>query len=298
MNMRHTPRLGSRICAITLVAGIGAATALAQGLVYDNITSNPNILASSLGYASTDATEFGGIISPNYSVNGNNIYSATVELANFATSIADFSCALPNGCGSTYSVPMSLTLYNVNLDGSVGSAFATSTVTELINYAPNSKGDMQQVLIPISAPGAPGTFIYGLSFTPSGPSDKLNFALSGQYDSTGNYALNAAADTTTVGATLAYACSGGLPQTLPSTNYCDSAYWNTTDAYNAQTAPWGTLGTPGVFSQDTSWVSGGLGAGLIAFDATPTATPEPATLGLIGLGLMAFTAVKRAKNRS
>ncbi len=295
--MGHKRRSGSRVCAITLAVCIGAATALAQGLVYDNIPLNPSTSASSLGYAATDATEFGGIISPDYSVNGNNIYSATVELANFATSNINSNCFLPNGCGSTYSLPMSLTLYNVNLDGSVGSAFATSTVTELINYASSSSGDLQQVVIPISAPGAPGTFIYGLSFTPSGPSDQLNFALSGQYDSTGNYALDAAADTTTVGATLAYACAGGAPQSLPSTDYCDSAYWNTTDAYNSQTAPWGTLGTPGVFSQDTSWITGGLGAGLIAFDATPTATPEPATLGLIGLGLMALAAAARTTKR-
>jgi hypothetical protein len=143
-------------------------------------------------------------------------------------------------------------------------------------------------VIPISAPGAPGTFIYDLSFTPSGPSDKLNFALSGFYDLSGNYDPSSPADTTTVGHTLAYACGSGPNTTLPSTNYCGTAYWDSLQTSNTV--------NPGTFGQDNGW--NGLGAGLIAFDATPTAIPEPATLGLIGLGLMAFAAVKRAKNRS
>jgi PEP-CTERM motif len=283
VNMRFKGRFSSRFCVIALAVGICSTGAFAQGLVYDNIPANPSTLAGSIGYAANGATQFGGIITPDYSVFGNNIFSATVELANFATLNTD---------SATYNVPMTLTLYNVNLDGSVGSAFASSgAVNEQINFAPTSSGDMQQVVIPIAANGAPGTFIYGLSFTPTGPSASLNFAGSESYDLNGNYDPFAPADTTTVGATLAYACQNGPSQSLPSTNYCDTGYWDTPfPAFN---------NNPGTgFRQDFAFLEGvgAPGAGLIAFAAT--ATPEPATLGLIGLGLMAFAAVARKKNRS
>jgi hypothetical protein len=42
-----------------------------------------------------------------------------------------------------------------------------------------------------------------------------------------------------------------------------------------------------VFSEDFGYISLGLGSPIVEFDAT--AVPEPATTGLIGLGLAAFS---------
>lgn len=205
---------------------------------------------------------------------------------------ANFAVSCGSGCGSTYTVPMSLTLYNVNVTtGALGSEFATSSLSAVINYAPTAAGDMQALTnIPISAPSAPGTFVYDLSFTPSGPSNSLNFALSGEYDSTGNYAQNGIADNTNPGVTLAYACNS---LTAPITEFCDTAYWNTSVQANPTEL---RVYSRGIQVGSLAVTVCGYGAGLIAFDATPV--PEPATLGLIGFGLMAFAAVARKKNRS
>jgi PEP-CTERM motif len=278
--MMKTDRVSSRFCTVIFVAGCTAAAAFGQaGTVYNNIPANPSTSASSLGYAANFATQFGGIISPDYSVFGNNIFSATVELANFA---------LAGGSETIgYNVPLTLNLYNVNLDGSVGSLFAQGATDALINWATNSGGDMQAVTIGIAAPNAPSTFIYGLSFTPSGPSNSLNFALSGQYDTTGTFTLGGVADTTTVGRTLAYACTGGPNTVLPSTVYCDTAYWDSPNTSNT---------TNTGFAQDNGFVSGGFGAGLIEFSASPI--PEPATFGILGLGLIALGAVARKRTRA
>jgi hypothetical protein len=279
-------------CAVAVMAGVYVSSALAGVAVYNNIPTNPSTSAPSLNYASHFATQFGGAIAPTFGVDGNTIGSATVELANF-----DFSGF--GGDFTGYSVPLTLTLYNIDGTGEpiLATPFAQSIFNASINWAPDANGDMQAVTIPIFATNVPSSFIYGLSFAPTGHASNLSFALSGEYNALGNWdPFHQPFDTTSVGQTLAYACASGPPADgPPSTNFCDSSYWDTTVAFSPQT-PLGTLGTPGVFSQDTSWVSGGFGTSLIEFDSF-SSVPEPATFGLIGFGLMAFAAIARKRTQ-
>lgn len=327
MNVRIS-RLGAVVGAAVMVVGVGSTTLFAQGPIYSNIptplpadfiTPDNN---TSIGFEAYGASEFGGIVQPDLT-NGSVITSATVVLSNWAyeSLYNSYVTATPtisdpsnpnggdpnaNGYGANslgYYVPLTLSLYNVNSDGSVGSVIATDDIDAFIDWRPPSNGclspdgsndgyqiggtgtcyggDAQAVQFSFDAPVS-GDFIYGLSFDTQdygsdptgvdGPYDSLNLALTLDEPSTG---VNPALD----------GCADGPPESLPSTDYCDSAYWaNSTGLTGSGTT---------AFAQDTGWISGGYGSAVVEFDAT--SAPEPGTLCMIGFGLVGLAFVARRK---
>jgi hypothetical protein len=297
-------RLRSQLGFLALLAGCAlscAVSASAGMAIYSNIPATlPTdfdfpLQYTSIGFEAYAASEFGGIIHPDYTA-GNLITSATVGLSNWA-----YQGKYPGyGDNTGYDVPLTLTLYDVNDDGTVGAIFATAAVDAHIlwrtgttgcqssdgsndGYQLNGAGqcyggDVQLVSFSFDDVEGPADFIYGLSFdtmrygaTPTsidGPYDSLNLGLS----------LNAPT-------------AGTNPAFASNSPYYDSVYWNTANAGNlsAQTAQ------AGFFSQDSGAVSADVGSAIVEFDAIPS--PEPATSGLMGAGLLALAFAIRSRFR-
>jgi hypothetical protein len=278
-----------RFCSTILAAGLLASGVASATTVFTNIPGTlPSSFASSLGYEANSVGEFGGILQPDLT-GGTLLTSVTVVLQNFATQrVYDPENASPAG----YAVPLTLTLFNVNADGTVGSSFATQTVDPTIAWASaancNVDGaptacDVQAVNFGFAGQNLPSEFIWGLAFptnfstggTVPVPSNSLNLALT--------LGPNGVFIPATVGTDLYQSCSSGLPGTEPSTNYCRTVFADPND-----------LGAG--FGQVQVFFGG---SGIVEFDAAlASSTPEPATLGLIGLGLAGLVFVARKKSRS
>lgn len=309
----QTIRLTTRICMIVALAGFCTASAWA-GAVYSDLSGTPSYGLGSLGYEAYGASEFGGVVQVD-TTNGSYINNATVQMVNFAyesqysTYVAADPLTTPgqpnsDGYGADaslgYYVPLTFTLYSVTADGSINQTLGSGTTDALIGWASGADSPSTQD-VNIALPNiqvTDGQYIaYGLSFdtddygtdplgAPGGvesPEDSLNFGLTLDAATTG---LNPALFTNDPN-TCANGSANPSDLTTPA-NYCDTAYWDTAIAGN-------TEGTAGVFSQDTYWISSGYGSGVIELDATPTVTPEPATFGLIGFGLLALAGARKKK---
>ena len=283
-------RITVQFCSVILLAGFCVVSASAAGVIYSDLTGTPSAGLGSLGFEAYGAAEFGGIVQPDYT-NGSVVTGATVQMVNYAchftcaTSFAGSNGYTGFGNATGYNAKLTLSLYNVDpVTGQVGSLIQSDAITTLIDWATNSPL-VQAATFTFAAPVS-GDFIYGLSFntqdygaSPTG--------LAGPYNSL-NVGLTL--DLPTTGTNPALINVSGDPASIPSTNYYDSAYWNN------QNGLWLSGGIQGVFSQDSQWVSAGWGSGVIAFDATNS--PEPATFGLIGFGLLALAVAARKKARA
>jgi hypothetical protein len=250
-------------------SGIGASAAT----VYSTLPSAlPSDFGVSLGYAASSVLEFGELVQTG---DPRNLTLAKIGLSNFA-----YSSVYPNfGNGTGYDVGMTLTLYNKNSDGSVGSSFAASSTTVHILWRPEPgggcanngylagidclSGQAQAVSFGFDFVTLPDQFIYGLAFsTGTGPVNALNIGFNGD-------------------------------PTVGSNPSADFKYFNATTGGLYTDGGTGGLGT---FRQDPGWAGLGFGSVAAEFDAV-AATPEPATFGLIGFGLVALSVVARKKKR-
>jgi hypothetical protein len=263
--------------ALTLfLAGFGAVSASADTIVYSNIPAVlPSDWNNSLPYFVDQVSEFGARVNPLPSAT--NLTSATVGISNFATNPGDATLG--------YTVGMTLNIYNVGAGGSVGSLIGTSSAAQSIGWRPADdtvhcaagggqylaadttceQGQASYVNFTFTGVSLPTDFIYGLAFNSStGPAQSLNFGFTDSVPSAG----------TTVNNNILYVNTSSL----------------------------GTLGDGGgvlgVFGPNSGWNAESIFSGtpVIQFNATAE-TPEPATFGLIGFGLVAAAIALRKKAR-
>lgn len=295
--------MGSPIGLAILVAGFASTAAYADA-VYNDIPAGAYApgapdFSNSVPFAEDEVSEFGALVQ---ATGAGGVNFAQVALSNWGTAAqyATYIAANPVSCGPAgctganatgFYTDVTLSLYNTGASSvdpstgdtiyAVGSQFATVTADEFINwrpastpgdnvctdglvgFGPNSQcGSPQVVGLPLatSLPSTP--FIYGVSFATDSlgdePSDSLNLG------------LNPNAPTT-----------GTNPQ--PDTAYYNALCTSILDPV-ACTSSAGSSG----FVADTGW--GSIGQSAVSF------SPEPATFGLIGLGLLGFGFVARKKN--
>jgi len=274
---RRAGQITATAIAFTGIAAFAAVTTT----VYNSLPSpTPPDYVNSLGYAANSVLEFGALVQPSFS--GAALISAEIGLSNFATCADNqVACAInENG----YTVPMTLNLYNVNPDGSVGSLAASSGLTpQFINWNPNVDGGNAQVVqFNFSGQSLPGQFVYGLSFATTGsgdPVDSLNLG----------FTLDQASIGTTVD-----------PTNPTGTGNPDVLYVNTLSTFTLcglETTCPTSAGTLGVFGPNPGWNNSDVAFGIptISFQTGVSAVPEPATFALLGLGLVSFGVARRRK---
>ncbi|MGA3371222.1 MAG: PEP-CTERM sorting domain-containing protein [Terracidiphilus sp.] len=262
-----------------------APLAFADGwTIYNTI---PNSLPPNLPsepYQANSSGEFGGLIqfagnSPSYTLT-----SATVAMSDWALA-SDWT---PNGTTITASgfyVPLTLNLYDVSANNTVGALLASDSVDAFIPWRPPASagctggaylgsngscynGSLSTVTFDLTGVTAPDEIIYGLAFnTTSNGTDPTG--VDGPYDSL-NFGLSTS------------------PPTVGSNPLPGTAYWETTNASDYADHGAGGLGT---FRQDTGWSPY---SGAIDFDE-PQPTPEASSLLLFGTGLLALAGIRLRK---
>jgi len=260
------------------LAGAPASAAI----LYSNLPGQLSPDNLSLSYQAWLTSELGNLISPDLS-SGFALDRASIALTNFAPFSA-FSGYSQDG----YTLNVTLTLYYVGPDSTVGGVISSQTTNALIQWQPENEacsaasgpsgfngyigsdqachwGLPQLANFTFPNVSLPSQLIYGVAFNTSG-SGYNPIGSAGPYD-----ALN-------------YFLVTDLPTVGTNPLGVDFAYWNTTiSSANG--------GTDGVFALNSGWT--GLGQGAIQLEGG--GVPEPAVFGLAGAGLIAIAALARRK---
>ena len=255
-----------RVCSLA-AAFFVAGVRLNAGVVYDNLPNPIPQSSPSLGFQANHTSEWGDLVEP---------LGGAATLANADILMNDWALQsdYPGvGDASGWSWPITLTFYNV--DSSSGTPQPGSviyTVTQTFNIPWALGNQHQDFLFDFDLPdvAVPSEFIFGVAYnTETFGADPTGVA--GPYVS-----LNVAANDT-------------APPQVGTRPLPDSAYLNANNCagYNDNCAG----GPAGIFRQDTGWTPYSLAA---EFD---TATPEPASLGLLFCGGVAIAALA-CKRRS
>ena len=250
--------------------------------IYNNIPSPLPANLASQAYEATSSYEFGGLIQFAGGSSTYSLTSATVAMSDW-TYLSQWAVNGTTITTAGFYVPLTLNLYDVGTSDTVGALIGSDTVDALIPWRPEPSegcsgtkwlasdgncynGSLSTVTFDLTGITVPNEVIYGLSFNTTdygtsptgvaGPYDSLNFALSENQPSVG---------------------SNPLP---------DTAYWESSHAgFYAD----GGEGGVGTFREDTNWTPY---SGAIEFTTT---TPEPASFGLIGLGLLGLGLAARRR---
>ena len=282
MQQRSFGRLAatSLLAAIALVA---ASAPLAADIIYTSIPAPLPANVASLGYQSTQTSEFGDLIQ----------FGGTLRVLDRVTLVmSDWAIAsdwpsFPGSSGPTWNHPITLNLYAVDNSGpnpAPGALLATQTQTFAIPWRPPAdptcpggtawrasdgncySGIAFTVTFDLSASNivVPEQVIYGVAFNTQtwgyapmgspGPHESLNLGLS------------------------------QLPPTIGSNPFPDTAYWNTPAPANYAD---GGAGGVGVFRRDTNWTPFSGAVTIESQSLIEVPTLSPLALVLLGLGLAA-----------
>jgi len=276
-------KFGNRAIGASRTARLAAALPLALAafaanatVVYSNLQDPLPGNLPSLGYQATSTTEFGDHIQ--FAAGPRKLDSVTITMSNWA-----LESSYGTG-GSGYTHGLTFNIYNYVNDTAAGSLIASNTINTLIPWRPEAD---------TSCPGgtawrsADGTCYNGLAFNVTFDfsaqnvvlPDDIVFGLAFNTQSYGNNPTGASGPYNS----LNYALVSASPSVGTDVN-SDTLFWNTSWAGGRSPG----VGTNGVFGVDTNW-TGYVPAA--RFDAS--AVPEPATLALVGLGLLGLAGMRR-----
>lgn len=276
-----------------LVVGLGVAPAFGDGIPYNDIPSadvngGPETTSYS-GVANGTGNSFGSVISPSATAAFNNV---DLMMSNYATTAmyAAEAAANPNG----YNVNMQLDVYAITGAGTAALDASNGLTSQLytagVDYGAPVYTTDQSFNIgwrpPADASAIPGgcvapnsdAYLASANVYSCGQLNELDFNLAGTLTQGTSYLWVATIlnSSDPAAASLNWAINNLTDPTSISLNsnpQIDSDY----------------TGTNGAVTGSTGWAS--IGQGEIAF------TPEPATFGLIGLGLLGIGFSVRGKSK-
>jgi len=270
-----------------LVVGLGVVPAFADGIPYNDIPSSdvnggPEVTSYS-GAANGTGNSFGSVISPSATATFNNV---ELMMSNYATTAmySALAAADPNG----YNVNMQLDVYAIT--GAGAGASPDTLYTAGVDYgAPVYTTDQsfnigwRPAADPSAIPGGCGVsnsnaYLASANLYSCGQLNELAFNISGTLNQGTSYLWVATI----------------LNSSDPAAQSLNWAINNLTDpnSISPNSNPQydtNYTGTNGVVTGGTGWAS--IGQGEIAF------APEPATFGLIGLGLLGVGFSVRGKSK-
>lgn len=135
---RRIPKLAAALLAATVVLAVAAGTASAEKtVVYNHIPSPLPGNLPSVGFQANQASEFGGQV---------EFEAGTWKNPNVTVTMSSFACVTGNwnkaNCGTpqgtTFNWPVTVSLYKVEPDNTVGALIARATKTFKMPYRPSA----------------------------------------------------------------------------------------------------------------------------------------------------------------
>jgi hypothetical protein len=210
MTGRIPAKVASLAAALTAAAGVLAMMAggASAAVVYNNLpTTNVKDLPS-LGFEATSTAQFGGEVAFAGSARANP--TVIVDMSSWACQSGGGASCKTTG-GATFSVPITLSIYDAGPEGSVGAPVGSITETFAIPYRPSAKkscplntaedvqgwgsecdyGKLHKVKFKLSGVALPSEAIVAVSYNTetygsaptgaAGPYDSLNVAVNASY---------------------------------------------------------------------------------------------------------------------
>jgi hypothetical protein len=133
----RTAKLAASLTATCAVLAVAAGASSAATVVYNNLPKPLPGNVQSVGFQATSASEFGGQIQT--TGGGATNPTITVGMSSWSCqsgSATDGSCV--SAAGSTYNEPITLNIYSVGAEDSVGTKLVTVTQNFAIPYRPSA----------------------------------------------------------------------------------------------------------------------------------------------------------------
>jgi hypothetical protein len=135
---RRIPKLAAAMLAATVVLAVVAGTAsAAKTVIYNHVESPLPGNVASVGFEATQASEFGGQVEFGAGTWKNP--TVKVTMSSWACVSGNWykgDCGTP--AGSSFSWPVTVSIYNVEPDNSVGTLIARSSKTAKMPYRPSA----------------------------------------------------------------------------------------------------------------------------------------------------------------